>query len=160
MGKTQISAPAGVPFVDIAREFNAPRELIYRAYSEPDLVKQWLGPRQLEMIIEEWDSRDGGSYRYIHRDPAGAEYAFHGVFHSTAIDNMVQTFEFEGVPGHVALDQLTFEDLGGGRTMVRTHSVYQTVEDRDGMVQSGMAEGVNDGFDRLEELLERMAVPA
>ena len=160
MGKTQISAPAGVPFVDIAREFNAPRELLYRAYSEPDLVKQWLGPRRLEMVIEKWEARDGGSYRYIHRDAAGNDFGFHGVFHSTAIDNMVQTFEFEGVPGHVALDQLTFEDLGGGRTMVRTHSVYQSIEDRDGMVGAGMAEGVNEGFDRLEELLERMAVPA
>lgn len=160
MGKTQIDVPAGVPFIDISRAFDAPRELLHRAYSEPDLVKQWLGPRRLEMIIEEWDARDGGSYRYIHRDPAGAEYAFHGVFHSTAIDNMVQTFEFEGVPGHVALDQLTFEDLGGGRTMVRIHSVYQTVEDRDGMAAAGMADGVNEGFDRLEELLARVAVPA
>ena len=160
MGKTQVSAPAGVPFIDIAREFNAPRELLYRAYSEPDLVRQWLGPRKYEMVIEKWEPRDGGSYRYIHRDDAGNAFGFHGVFHSTAIDNMVQTFEFEGVPGHVALDQLTFEDLGGGRTMVRTHSVYQSVEDRDGMVQAGMAEGVDDGFDRLEELLERMAVPA
>ena len=160
MGKTQISAPAGVPFIDISREFNAPAELLYRAYSEPDLVKQWLGPRKYEMVIEKWDLRDGGSYRYEHRDDAGNAFGFHGVFHSTAPENMVQTFEFEGVPGHVALDKLTFEDLGGGRTMVRTHSVYQTVEDRDGMVQSGMGDGVNEGFDRLEELLERMAVPA
>jgi uncharacterized protein YndB with AHSA1/START domain len=160
MSKTQISAPPGVPFVDIAREFNAPPELLYRAYSEPDLVKQWLGPRRLEMIIEKWDLRDGGSYRYIHRDEAGNDFGFHGVFHSTTLDNMVQTFEFEGVPGHVALDKLSFEDLGGGRTMVRTHSVYQSVDDRDGMVQAGMADGVNEGFDRLEELLERMAVPA
>jgi len=160
MGKTQISAPAGVPFIDIAREFNAPRDLLYRAYSEPDLVKQWLGPRKYEMVIEKWDARDGGSYRYIHRDDAGNGFAFRGVFHSTAIDNLVQTFEFEGVPGHVSLDRLTFEELGGGRTTVRIHSVYQSVEDRDGMVQSGMADGVNEGFDRLDELLQRMAVPA
>jgi len=160
MGKTQISAPGGVPFIDISRDFDAPADLIYRAYSEPDLVKQWLGPRRLEMVIEQWDLRDGGSYRYIHRDPAGNEFGFHGVFHSASPDNMVQTFEFEGVPGHVALDKLSFEDLGGGRTRVRTHSVYQSVEDRDGMVQSGMGEGVNEGFDRLEELLARMAVPA
>jgi uncharacterized protein YndB with AHSA1/START domain len=160
MGKTQISAPAGVPFIDIEREFKAPADLIYRAYSEPDLVKQWLGPRKYEMVIEKWDLRDGGSYRYIHRDEAGNAFGFHGSFHSTAHDNMVQTFEFEGVPGHVALDKLSFEELGDGRTIVRTHSVYQSVEDRDGMVQAGMADGVNEGFDRLEELLERMAVPA
>jgi uncharacterized protein YndB with AHSA1/START domain len=159
MGKTKIDAPAGTPFIDISREFEAPAELLYRAYSEPDLVKQWLGPRKYEMVIEKWDLRDGGSYRYIHRDDAGNEFGFHGSFHSTDIDNMVQTFEFEGVPGHVALDRLSFEDLGAGRTRVKTHSVYQSVEDRDGMVQSGMADGVNEGFDRLEELLERMKVP-
>jgi uncharacterized protein YndB with AHSA1/START domain len=160
MGKTQVTAPPAVPFIDIAREFSAPRDLLYRAYSEPDLVKQWLGPRKYEMVIEKWDARDGGSYRYIHRDDAGNGFAFHGVFHSTAIDNLVQTFEFEGVPGHVSLDRLTFEELGAGRTMVRIHSVYQSVEDRDAMVQSGMADGVNEGFDRLDELLQRMAVPA
>jgi uncharacterized protein YndB with AHSA1/START domain len=159
MGKTQISAPAGTPFIDISREFDAPTQLLYRAYSEPDLIKQWLGPRKYEMVIEKWDLRDGGSYRYVHRDDAGNQFAFHGVFHSTDIDNMVQTFEFEGVPGHVALDALSFEDLGNGRTLVKTHSVYQSVGDRDGMVQSGMADGVNDGFDRLDELLERMKVP-
>jgi len=160
MGKTQISAPAGVPFIDIEREFKAPADLLYRAYSEPDLVKQWLGPRKYEMVIEKWDLRDGGSYRYNHRDDACNAFGFHGVFHSTARDNMVQTFEFEGVPGHVALDKLSFEELDDGRTVVRTHSVYQTVEDRDGMVQSGMGDGVNESYDRLEELLERMAVPA
>ncbi|TMB57804.1 MAG: polyketide cyclase [Chloroflexi bacterium] len=160
MGKTQISAPAGVPFIDIEREFKAPPDLLYRAYSEPDLVKQWLGPRKYEMVIEKWDLRDGGSYRYIHRDDAGNAFGFHGVFHSTAPDNMVQTFEFEGMPGHVSLDKLSFEELGDGRTLVRTRSVFQSVEDRDGMVQAGMADGVNEGFDRLEELLERMAVPA
>ena len=160
MGKTQISAPAGVPFIDIEREFKAPPDLLYRAYSEPDLVKQWLGPRKYEMVIEKWDLRDGGSYRYIHRDDAGNAFGFHGVFHSTAPDNMVQTFEFEGMPGHVSLDKLSFEELGDGRTLVRTRSVFQSVEDRDGMVQAGMADGVNEGFDRLDELLERMAVPA
>jgi len=160
MGKTQISAPAGVPFIDIEREFKAPPDLLYRAYSEPDLVKQWLGPRKYELVIEKWDLRDGGSYRYIHRDDAGNAFGFHGVFHSTAPDNMVQTFEFEGMPGHVSLDKLSFEELGDGRTLVRTRSVFQSVEDRDGMVQAGMADGVNEGFDRLEELLERMAVPA
>ena len=160
MGKTQISAPAGVPFIDIEREFKAPPDLLYRAYSEPDLVKQWLGPRKYEMVIEKWDLRDGGSYRYIHRDDAGNAFGFHGVFHSTAPDNMVQTFEFEGMPGHVSLDKLSLEELGDGRTLVRTRSVFQSVEDRDGMVQAGMGDGVNEGYDRLEELLERMAVPA
>jgi uncharacterized protein YndB with AHSA1/START domain len=159
MSKTQIDAPAGVPFVDITREFDAPLELVRRAWTDPDLVKQWLGPRKYEMVIEQWDARAGGAYRYIHRDDAGNEFAFHGVFHSNDPDNMVQTFEFEGMPGHVSLDKLQLEDIGGGRTRARIHSVYQSLEDRDGMVQAGMGDGVSEGFERLDELLVTMPLP-
>jgi len=159
MSKTQISVPAGVPFIDITREFDAPLELVRRAWTDPDLVKQWLGPRRLEMVIERWEPRAGGAYRYIHRDDAGNEFGFHGVFHSNDPDNMVQTFEFEGMPGHVSLDKLSLEDLGGGKTRAQIHSVYQSLEDRDGMVQSGMGDGVNEGFERLDELLASMPVP-
>jgi uncharacterized protein YndB with AHSA1/START domain len=159
MSKTQIDAPAGVPFVDITREFDAPLELVRRAWTDPDLVKQWLGPRRLEMVIERWEPRAGGTYRYIHRDDAGNEFGFHGVFHSNDPDNMVQTFEFEGMPGHVSLDKLALEDIGGGRTRASIHSVYQSLEDRDGMVQAGMGDGVTEGFERLDELLARMPLP-
>jgi uncharacterized protein YndB with AHSA1/START domain len=156
MATTKITAPPGEPFVDIEREFDAPAELVHRAYIEPELVKQWLGPRKYEIVIERWDARDGGSYRYIHRDGAN-EYGFRGVFHSTAPDNMVQTFEFDGWPGHVSLDSQKIEDLGGGRSRVVTHSVFQSVADRDGMVEAGMSEGVEDGFNRLDELLEKIS---
>jgi len=159
MSKTQIDAPAGVPFVDITREFDAPLELVRRAWTDPDLVKQWLGPRKYEMVIEQWDARAGGAYRYVHRDDAGNEFGFHGVFHSNDPDNMVQTFEFEGMPGHVSLDRLQLEDIGGGRTRSRIHSVYQSLEDRDGMVQAGMGDGVSEGFERLDELLATMPLP-
>ena len=159
MSKTQIEAPAGVPFVDITREFDAPLELVRRAWTDPDLVKQWLGPRKYEMVIERWEPRAGGAYRYIHRDEAGNEFGFHGVFHSSDPDNMVQTFEFEGVPGHVSLDKLALEDIGGGRTRAHIHSVYQSLQDRDGMVQAGMGDGVTEGFERLDELLAKMPLP-
>jgi uncharacterized protein YndB with AHSA1/START domain len=159
MTKTQIDAPAGVPFVDITREFDAPLELVRRAWTDPDLVKQWLGPRKYEMVIERWEPRAGGTYRYIHRDEAGNEFGFHGVFHSSDPDNMVQTFEFEGVPGHVSLDKLALEDIGGGRTRAHIHSVYQSLQDRDGMVQAGMGDGVSEGFERLDELLAKMPMP-
>ena len=159
MSKTQINAPAGVPFVDITREFDAPLDLVHRAWTDPDLVKQWLGPRKYEMVIERWEARAGGGYRYIHRDDAGNEFGFHGVFHSADADNMVQTFEFEGVPGHVSLDTLALEDLGGRRTRARIHSVYQSLEDRDGMVAAGMGDGVTGGFDRLDELLAKTPLP-
>ena len=159
MSKTQIDAPAGVPFVDITREFDASLELVRRAWTDPDLVKQWLGPRKYEMVIEQWDARAGGAYRYVHRDDAGNEFGFHGVFHSNDPDNMVQTFEFEGMPGHVSLDKLALEDIGGGRTRASIHSVYQSLQDRDGMVQAGMGDGVNEGFERLDELLAKMPLP-
>jgi uncharacterized protein YndB with AHSA1/START domain len=156
--KTRISVPEGVPFIDIEREFDAPAELVHRAFLEPDLIVQWLGPRKYRMTLDKWDARPGGAYRYVHGNEEG-EYAFHGVFHSTDIDNLVQTFEFEGWPGRVALDRIVIEDLGNGRSRVRGHSVYQAVADRDAMAESGMAEGVDDGYNRLDELLAKIGQP-
>jgi uncharacterized protein YndB with AHSA1/START domain len=156
--KTKISVPEGVPFIDIEREFDAPADLVHRAFLEPDLIVQWLGPRKYKMTLDKWDARPGGAYRYVHGNEEG-QYAFHGVFHSTDIDNLVQTFEFEGWPGRVALDQIVIEDLGNGRSRVRGHSVYQAVADRDAMAESGMAEGVDDGYNRLDELLARIGQP-
>ena len=156
MSETKIDAPAGVPFIDITREFDAPRDLVFRAYTDPELLVQWLGPRKYEMVIDRWNPRAGGIWRYIHRDDAGNAYAFHGVFHGEpSPDGFVQTFEFEGAPGHVALDQLVLTEADG-RTKVHTHSVYQSVEARNAMVDNGMAEGMNDGFNRLDELLGRL----
>jgi uncharacterized protein YndB with AHSA1/START domain len=153
MGTTKITAEPGLPYIDMTREFDAPRDLVYRAFTDPDLLAQWLGPRRLTMIVDKFDVRDGGAWRYIHRDQDGTEYGFHGVFHGTpTADAMVQTFEFEGAPGHVSLDAVTLEDRDG-RTVLRGHSVYQSVDDRNAMVESGMETGINEGFDRLDELL-------
>ena len=159
MGKTKISAPPGMPYVDIEREFDAPRELVHQAYLDPELIVRWLGPRQYRMLLDRWDAHDGGSYRYVHTDGTN-EYAFHGVFHSMAIDGMVQTFEFEGAPGHVSLDTQVLEDIGNGRTRLKSHSIFMSVEDRDAMVEAGMGDGVEDGFNRLDELLAATPVGA
>jgi uncharacterized protein YndB with AHSA1/START domain len=159
MATTKIDAPAGMPFIEIEREFDAPRTLLYRAYTDPELLKQWLGPRKYEMVVDRWEPRDGGRWRYVHRDGA-SEYGFHGVFHGPqTVDGMLQTFEFEGAPGHVSLESLKFEERDG-RTVIRNHSVYQSVEARDAMVESGMAEGVEDGFNRLDELIARLKAAA
>jgi uncharacterized protein YndB with AHSA1/START domain len=159
MGTTKITAPAGIPFIDIEREFAAPRALVYQAYADPELLKQWLGPRKYVMEVEVWEPRDGGRWRFIHRDAENA-YGFHGVFHGPqSVDGMLQTFEFEGAPGHVSLDALQFIERDG-RTLVKNHSVYQSIEARNAMIESGMEEGMKDGFDRLDELLERLAAPA
>jgi uncharacterized protein YndB with AHSA1/START domain len=159
MTKTQIDAPAGVPFIDITREFDAPRDLVFRAYSDPELIVQWLGPRKYTMNLDAWDARDGGTWRYTHSDDQGNAYGFHGVFHGDQTpDGMLQTFEFEGWPGHVSLESIRFEERDG-KTIIRNHSVYQSVADRDGMIESGMEEGMNDGFDRLDDLLATLRQP-
>ncbi len=157
MSETKVQAPDGVPFIDVTREFEAPRDLVFRAFIEPDLLVQWLGPGNYEMVIDEYDVRAGGSWRYVHRDGNGNEYGFHGVFHGDpSPDGMVQTFEYEGAPGHVSLDKLVLEERDG-RTIVHTHSVFQSVAARDAMVENGMAEGMDSGFNKLDRLLERMA---
>jgi uncharacterized protein YndB with AHSA1/START domain len=156
MGTTQITAEPGKHGVQTTREFGAPRELLFRAFTEPDLLVQWLGPRKYVMEIDRYEVRDGGMWRYIHRDDNGNEFGFHGVFHGTpSPERVVQTFEFEGYPGHVSLDTATFEE-NDGKTLLRINSVFQSVEDRDGMISSGMEEGMNEGFDRLDELLEKL----
>jgi uncharacterized protein YndB with AHSA1/START domain len=153
MSKTQITAEPGTSQIVITREYDAPRELVFRAYVEPELLVKWLGPRELTMRIEEYDVRNGGRWRYVSTDPEGNEFGFHGVFHGTPTPGgFVQTFEFEGTPGHVALETATFEDLDG-RTLVRSVSSFQSVEDRDGMVASGMEGGVRTSDERLTELL-------
>lgn len=159
MSKTQIDAPAGVPFIDIEREFDAPRDLVFRAYTDPEMLVQWLGPRKYKMTIESWEPRDGGKWRFIHSDDEGNAYGFHGVFHGEQTpDGLLQTFEFEGAPGHVSLEKLVLEERDG-KTTVRNHAVYQSIEARDAMINSGMESGMNDGFDRLDDLLARLRQP-
>jgi uncharacterized protein YndB with AHSA1/START domain len=156
MTNLEISAPPGVPQIVTTVDFDAPRMLVFQAFMEPDLLSQWLGPRRVTMTIDEYDPRDGGRYRYTHHDPEGNTYTFHGVFHGEpSLEGAVQTFEYEGAPGHVSLDTLTLEDRDG-RTYVRTNSVFQSVEDRDAMVAAGMETGVTEGMERLEALLEKL----
>jgi uncharacterized protein YndB with AHSA1/START domain len=153
MTELKVTAEPGVPQVLTERTFDAPRDLVFRAFTDPELLVRWLGPRRYTMTIDRYDVRDGGSYRYVHADEAGNEFGFHGVFHGDpSPDGFVQTFEFEGAPGHVSMDTLTLEERDG-TTTVRTNSVFQSVEARDAMVKGGMAEGMNEGYDRLDQLL-------
>jgi uncharacterized protein YndB with AHSA1/START domain len=156
---TNIKAEPGKQEIFITREFDAPRELVFKAFTDPKLYAQWLGPRGFTTRLEIFEQKNGGSWRYIQKDKDGNEYAFHGVNHEiTAPERIIGTFEFEGLPekGHVVLQTARFEALPGGRTKLTSQSVFQTVEDRDGMLQSGMETGVNDSYDRLDELLEKM----
>lgn len=154
--KTIVTAEPGKQGLFITREFDAPRELVFKAHIDPQLYVQWLGPHGYEMILETFEPVNGGKYRYVHKDTAGNEYGFHGTFHALSIDNMVQTFEFEGYPGHVSLDCMTLEELPGNRTKATIHSVFQSVSDRDGMIQNGMEKGVTEGYERLDDVLKAM----
>jgi uncharacterized protein YndB with AHSA1/START domain len=157
--KTNISAEPGKPEILITREFDAPRELVLQAFTDPTLYVQWFGPRRFIMTLETFEPRNGGKWRYIHTDQNGDAYAFHGVYHEVlAPELIIDTFEFEGLPekGHVGLETVKFEALPGGRTRLTSQAVFQSVADRDGMLQSGAEEGITDTYERLAELLKKM----
>jgi uncharacterized protein YndB with AHSA1/START domain len=157
MTQTGIVAEPGQPQIVITRDFRAPRDLLFRAHTDPDLLVQWLGPRTVRMTVDRLDARDGGIWRYTHRQPGGEAHAFHGVYHGTpSPDGIVSTFEYERAPGHVSLNTITFEEHDGTTTL-RQNTVFQSVADRDGYVESGMEEGVRDSMQRLDELLAAQA---
>ncbi|HWA33023.1 MAG TPA: SRPBCC family protein [Cyclobacteriaceae bacterium] len=157
---TTIKAEPGKQELFITREFNAPRKIVFKAFTDPKLVIQWLGPRDMKMRIERFESKTGGGYHYFHSDSKGNEYGFRGVCHEVSPEIIIQTFEFEGLPekGHVTLDTTRFEDLPGGRTRIVIQSVFQSVADRDAMIRSGMDRGVKDSYDRVDELIESGAI--
>jgi uncharacterized protein YndB with AHSA1/START domain len=153
MSKLTVVAEPGKQETVLTREFDAPRELVFRTHIDPALMARWWGQRDSTTVIDVLEARPGGRWRFAERDKDGNEYAFHGVYHDIVTpERIVQTFEFEGMPGHVLLETSTFEDIGG-RTKIVTHSVYQSVEDRDGMVASGMEYGAEEGYQQLDELL-------
>jgi uncharacterized protein YndB with AHSA1/START domain len=152
---TTITAQPGTPFLDIVRDFDATVPQLFRATTDPEFVVQWLGPRRLEMRLEEYNARTGGGYRYVHIDQDGSEYGFRGVFHSVVEnETVVQTFEFEGAPGHVSLETATYSEVDG-RARMHTRSVFPSVESRDIAIASGMEQGVVESMERLDELLAR-----
>jgi uncharacterized protein YndB with AHSA1/START domain len=153
---TTINTPAGTPFVEVNREFEATPTQLFRVMTDPDLVSQWLGPRDLDATIEKYDVRSGGTYRYVHRDNSG-EYAFRGVFHTVVPDKLIiQTFEWEGAPGEVCLEKATLEPTEKG-VRLSQKSVFPSVEARDQSIEYGMESGIRDSMERLAELLAKEA---
>lgn len=139
------------------RVFAAPRALIFKAYTDPNLIPKWWGPRYLTTTVDKMEVKVGGVWRFVQRDADGNEYAFHGEYREIVPpDRLAYTFEFEGMPGHALLETVTFEEREG-KTKVTVTSLFQSVEDRDGMIQSGMEAGANESADRLAELLETLA---
>jgi len=151
---TTITAAPGLPFVDIVREFNAPAEAVFRAHTDPDLLARWTGPRDQREEIVEFEATMGGRWRYVGRGAGGEAYGFRGVFHTVEPNTLIiQTFEFDGAPGVVGIGATTFEEVDG-RTRLTAHEVY-SVAARDTALASGMEHGVNEGYERLDELLAR-----
>lgn len=154
--ETRIEADPALPTVRVTRDFDAPPERVFRAWTEPELVAQWLGPRNTEWRVDTWDARTGGSYRYAALRDGQPIAWFYGSFHELRpAERIVQTFTYEGAPDGVSLDTITFEDLGDGRTRVTSLSVVDTMESRDAMMASGMDVGINEGYEKLDELLAR-----
>lgn len=155
--KTVVTAEPGKQELFITREFDAPRELVFRAHVDPELYVQWVGPRDLTMTIQKFEMVDGGSYKFTH-ERGGHRYAFFGVSHEVkAPERIIGTFEFDGLAerGHVIMGKTTFEELPNNRSRVVHQSVFFSVQDRDGMVQSGMERGVTEGYEKLDVLLEQ-----
>ena len=156
--KTTITAEPGKQELFVTREFDAPRHLVFKAHTEPKLFARWIGPRDLNTTLETFEPVSGGKWRFIQKDQEGNEFGFHGVFHEVSPERIIQTFEFEGLPesGHVILETLRLEDLPNSRTRLTTQSIFQSVTDRDGMIQAGMEYGLNQGYEQLDEILETM----
>ncbi|MGN7799254.1 SRPBCC family protein [Leifsonia sp. 22587] len=151
-----IEAVEGTSYADLTREFDAPVEAVFRAYADPELFAQWIGPRRLRNVITEWDFRTGGVWAYESHDSDGSVYAFRGTFHTVEEDaQIIQTFEYLGAPGEVSLERMRFEALPGGRTRLSGRSVMTSREALEQMIQSGMETGMREGYEKLDELLLR-----
>jgi len=157
--ETRVIAEPGKQEFFIERTFDAPRELVFRAFTDPELYVQWLSPMEYSMTLETFEPRDNGAWRYTHTDTNGESYGFHGVYHMVhAPELIINTFEFEGIPekGHVCLETVRFEELPGEKTRLTSQSVFQSVTDRDLMLSQGMEGGVHSAYEKLAALLEKL----
>jgi uncharacterized protein YndB with AHSA1/START domain len=137
--------------IQLVRVVDAPRELVFKIYTDPQSIPHWWGPRSVTTSVDQMDVRPGGRWRYVQRNPDGSQTGFRGEYREIAPpDRLVATFEWEGMPGHISLETTRFEEHGGGTRIVAT-TQFDSVDDRDGMLQYGMEEGAAELWDRLEE---------
>lgn len=151
--KAVVTTPAE-RVIHIERVFDAPRERVFAAHLDPELIPRWWGPRNTTAVVEELEPKTGGAWRFVMEDADGSRITFRGYYREiTPPERIVQTFEWDGMPGYVSVETATFEDLGDGRTRIVSTSVFHTSEERDGMLESGMEKGLNETYDRLDEVL-------
>ncbi|MGB7969153.1 MAG: SRPBCC family protein [Methanobacterium sp.] len=153
MSKVDFVAESGKQTTVITQIFDAPRDLVWKIYTDPKLLSKWWGPKMLETNIEQMEVKTGGSWRVVQKDTEGNEFAFHGVYHDVKPYNLTRTMEWEGMPGHVLLETVKMEEING-KTKVTDINVFQSVEDRDGMVETGMKRGVDESYERFVMLLK------
>lgn len=138
--------------IHIERIFNAPRDRVWKALTDPALVAQWWG-RGNKLEIERMEFQRGGHWRFVEHGPEG-KHGFEGRYREvTPPERVVQTFEWDGMPGYVVVETMTLEDLGDGRTKLVNVSLFHTTEERDGMLQSGMEQGLNQSYAALDKVL-------
>ncbi len=155
MVEKKFSVPAGKPEVIVTGTFDAPRDRLFKVLTDPQLIPRWWGPRRMVTTVEKMDVRKGGDWRFIQRDPEGKEFAFRGMFREVKPPERLEyTFEYEAMPGHISDDIVTLEKHDG-KTTETQRIVFQSIEDRDGIVGQGMEEGEMEGLDRLEELVSK-----
>jgi uncharacterized protein YndB with AHSA1/START domain len=153
MSNLDFVAESGTQTTVITQIFDAPRDLVWKIYIDPKLLSKWWGPKILKTRVEKMEVKTGGSWRVVQNDTEGNEFAFHGVYHDVQPYNLTRTMEWEGMPGHVLLETVKMEEMDG-KTKVTDINVFHSVEDRDGMVETGMKGGVDESYDRFVELLK------
>jgi len=155
VGDTELVIEPGKQDIVFKRAFNAPRDIVFRALTDPSLVPSYWGPAKYAVTVDEMDARPGGRWRYVTRADDGGEHSFHGVYHEVSPDRIVQTSEYEGAPGHVALETALLEERDGV-TYYTGISLAESVEARDAVVASGMEGGARELYDRLDEVIKRL----
>jgi uncharacterized protein YndB with AHSA1/START domain len=161
MNKTTVKVEPGKQELFIYREFDAPRDLVFKTFTDPKLIGQWMQPCNMTLHIDRFDAVEGGAYHFTQTDPGGGKHVFRGVFHEvSAPERLIRTFEYLNLPerGHVVFDTLRLESLPGNRTRLTIQSVFQSVGDRDGMVQAGMENGLTETYELLDQLLAQLTV--
>lgn len=139
--------------IEMTRPFSVPRERLFAAFTDPALIPEWWGPATVTTIVDEADVRPGGNWRYVQRGADGQEYGFRGKYlELLAPERVVLTFEFEPMPGHVIVDTTTLSEVDG-KTLLATRSRFNSIDDRDGMLATGMEAGAAESLDRLAALV-------
>lgn len=158
MADTEIIIEPGRQDIVITRIFDAPRDVVFKAYTDPTLVPKWWGSSRFTTVVDRMEVRPGGRWRYVTRAADGTEYGFKGVYHDVvAPERIISTFEFEpGGPGHLQLAMASFDEVDG-KTKYVGLSVFLSVEDRDGWIPSGgLDEGTREAMDKLAELIQTL----